>query len=326
MVSSTCEACGWAAAFCSMLAFGSFGVPIKSGAALEVDIDPLVMQSYKTTMCFLTSWLVLAAGEPFHFTAWGIVSGFFWVPGGVATIYAVKAAGLAIGIGIGSSFIVLVSFVWGIFVFDEQIHSRSGACTAIFLMMLGLFGMSYYSSPATLAATAISTEDGLLNLASPTDVVYRQVRETQSCSDDDDEDMLAMSSTTASPTPVPPMSAFQNTKITLTDRTTRTAYSDSVASDSVVVEDPEDADVSSLHAHNHNEQSSNASIQSSHVIMCGGVVMTKRRLGMLAAMFCGIWGGSIMVRKYDSKLCLFFFRIFPHLGLTWSSSLILTKP
>ena len=61
--------------FVSCLAFGSFGVPIKSGAAVKVDIDPLVMQSYKTAMCFLTSWLVLAAGEEFHFTPWGIVSG-----------------------------------------------------------------------------------------------------------------------------------------------------------------------------------------------------------------------------------------------------------
>ena len=77
--SASCEACGWAAAFCSMLAFGSFGVPIKSGAALSVDIDPLVMQSYKTFMCFITSWLVLAAGEEFHFTPWGIVSGEFLI-------------------------------------------------------------------------------------------------------------------------------------------------------------------------------------------------------------------------------------------------------
>ena len=69
------EAIGWAAAFFSALAFGSFGVPIKSGAATRVDIDPLVMQSYKTFMCFITSWLVLLAGEEFHFTPWGIVSG-----------------------------------------------------------------------------------------------------------------------------------------------------------------------------------------------------------------------------------------------------------
>lgn len=108
-VTAACEVCGWAAAFCSMLAFGTFGVPIKSQAAVSVDIDPLVFQTYKTTMCFCTSWLVLLAGEGFIFTPWGIVSGVFWVPGGVATIYAVKNAGLAIGIGIGSSFIVLVS-------------------------------------------------------------------------------------------------------------------------------------------------------------------------------------------------------------------------
>ena len=46
-----------------MLAFGSFGVPIKSDAARKVDVDPLVFQSYKTGMCFLTCWAVLLFGE-----------------------------------------------------------------------------------------------------------------------------------------------------------------------------------------------------------------------------------------------------------------------
>lgn len=78
---NTCEICGWMAAFCSMIAFGTFGVPIKSKASKSVDVDPLVFQSYKTAMCFLTSWIVLAMGEEFSFTPWGIVSGIFWVPG-----------------------------------------------------------------------------------------------------------------------------------------------------------------------------------------------------------------------------------------------------
>jgi hypothetical protein len=111
---ANCDVCGWLAAIGGMLAFGTFGVPIKSEAARSVDIDPLVMQTYKTTMCFLTSWLVLLFGEELTFTPWGIVSGLFWVPGGVATVYAVKSAGLAIGIGVGSSFIVLISFTWGV--------------------------------------------------------------------------------------------------------------------------------------------------------------------------------------------------------------------
>eukprot|EP00529_Nitzschia_sp_RCC80_P029363 CAMPEP_0113496474 /NCGR_PEP_ID=MMETSP0014_2-20120614/30140_1 /TAXON_ID=2857 /ORGANISM="Nitzschia sp." /LENGTH=328 /DNA_ID=CAMNT_0000390397 /DNA_START=32 /DNA_END=1015 /DNA_ORIENTATION=- /assembly_acc=CAM_ASM_000159 len=146
---------GWVSAFLAMLAFGTFGAPIKSKAAKHVNIDPLVMQTYKTTMCFITSWLfVLARGEEIAFTPWGIVSGLFWVPGGVATIYAIKSAGLAIGIGVGSSFIVLVSFYWGIFVFGEHVHSRVQACFAVGCMLCGLVGMAYYSSPAVAHASA----------------------------------------------------------------------------------------------------------------------------------------------------------------------------
>jgi hypothetical protein len=69
------------AAAASALAFGTFGVPIKSDAARSVDVDPLVFQSYKTLLCFATSWLVLLFGQSFEFTPWGIVSAIFWVPG-----------------------------------------------------------------------------------------------------------------------------------------------------------------------------------------------------------------------------------------------------
>jgi hypothetical protein len=61
-MSTSCDTCGWLAAFGGMLAFGSFGVPIKSKVAQTLDIDPLAMQTYKTSMCFLTSWLVLLYG------------------------------------------------------------------------------------------------------------------------------------------------------------------------------------------------------------------------------------------------------------------------
>jgi hypothetical protein len=93
MSSSSCgEACGWMAAAAAMLAFGSFGVPIKGQAATSVDIDPLVFQSYKTFMCFVTSWLILLFGESFEFTPWGIVSAMFWVPGYDYTLCCQKKA------------------------------------------------------------------------------------------------------------------------------------------------------------------------------------------------------------------------------------------
>jgi hypothetical protein len=38
IMSGSCDVCGWLAAFGGMLAFGSFGVPIKSEVARSVDI------------------------------------------------------------------------------------------------------------------------------------------------------------------------------------------------------------------------------------------------------------------------------------------------
>lgn len=149
MTISGCEACGWMAAIASMLAFGSFAAPIKTPLVVSLDVDPLVFQSYKTLMCFLTSWVVLLLGHEFTFSPWGIVSGLFWVPGGVATVVAVKYAGLAVGIGVSSSFIVLVSFIWGIFIFKETVKSTIGACFAVFLLIIGILGMSVYSAPVT---------------------------------------------------------------------------------------------------------------------------------------------------------------------------------
>jgi Transmembrane family, TMEM144 of transporters len=98
-MASTYESYGWAAAVVAMLSFGSFGVPIKSETCRRLDIDPLVFQSYKSVVCFLfAAMIMLATGHPFRFTPWGIVSATFWVPGGVATVAAVKLTGLAFAI------------------------------------------------------------------------------------------------------------------------------------------------------------------------------------------------------------------------------------
>ncbi|CAJ1936357.1 unnamed protein product [Cylindrotheca closterium] len=244
---ANCDVCGWLAAIGGMLAFGTFGVPIKSEAARSVDIDPLVMQTYKTTMCFLTSWVVLLLGEELIFTPWGIVSGLFWVPGGVATVYAVKNAGLAIGIGVGSSFIVLVSFTWGIFVFDEYVHSRLDACFAVGCMMFGLLGMAYYSAPSVCHPTPQllhgdcdgSEESPYHSLETDEPIV----EEVHSFHDEEE------------------------------------AEDDEQSEDGALVEASNSV--------------SDMVIPETHTVCCGMKVQ-KRTLGILAAMFCGIYGGSIM--------------------------------
>jgi hypothetical protein len=157
MASSCTQVCGWIGALTSCLCFGSFAVPVRSHTARSLHIDPLVFQSYKTILCFLTSWIfVYILDQPITFTPWGIVSASFWVPAAVAAIYAIQNAGLATAIGISGSCIVLVSFSWGIFVFEEQVRSKTIASLAVFFMICGIVGMSYFSSPTVSSGNSTS--------------------------------------------------------------------------------------------------------------------------------------------------------------------------
>ena len=71
MLDQCSDACGWIAGIVAAISFGTFGVPIRSAKA-KLKVDPLVMQSYKSLLCFITCWLVIPLGETFKFTPWGI--------------------------------------------------------------------------------------------------------------------------------------------------------------------------------------------------------------------------------------------------------------
>jgi glucose uptake protein GlcU len=272
--SGDCEVCGLVAAFVAMIAFGSFGVPIKSKVAKSVDIDPLVMQTYKTAMCFITSWIIFfMRGQPFTFTPWGIVSGLFWVPSGIATIYSIKNAGMAIGMGIGSSFIVLVSFCWGIFVFGEHVHSQPQACLAVGCMLCGLVGMAYYSSPTV--AHSYSRVNGTEN-GNDT---------TQSSSRPNDPDFLNPEED----------EAVDLITFHVTDYIPLEEGNQSIPPiDNPEIDDSERQDGSI---------DSNGSVDPPSVLCCGCIKVQRRTLGIMSAVFSGVYGGSIMVpMKFAPKL------------------------
>lgn len=226
---------GWISAFISCIAFGSFAVPVKVKRARECNVDPLVFQSYKTFMCFITSFLTIPIFKvDFNFTPYGIVSGIFWVPAGVAAIYAVQNAGLAVSQGLWSSIIVLVSFTWGIFFFHEQVRSVGMASLAVFLMIAGLWGMSFFSS---------GTSDDDANSS----ILEHDVVETMDVPPTAGEGRLEMS--------------------------TRDQYEGVDSTD--VFEDDDSGN--------------------STMVKIESDFKRKRRFGLLAAVFNGVWGGSVMV-------------------------------
>jgi len=295
---------GWLAALGAMVAFGSFGVPMKSHAANMVDVDPLVFQSYKSLVCFVTSWwiLVLNSNVTFTFTPWGIVSCIFWVPGGVATVYAIRNAGLAIAIGVGSSSIVLVSFIWGFFIFHEDVHSKLGAFLAILTMMIGLGGMAYYSSPPGMMEVVDATiaEDNAATAGVHDNGANFVAMETMEST----EQPHNLQQTSAQTIHI----AGESEAITIL----QSSNSGANEADSLV-DDNDDNDNESSILGTNDDTINGSSFQSNfpHQSVASRNItyhrnpmdririyrtfsLTRRQLGIAGALFNGLWGGSIM--------------------------------
>ena len=151
------ENCGWAAAVVAVIAWGSFGAPLKTSAKVEVNF--FVMQTYKTVICFLTCWLVLLLGVDLRWSNWGIVSGLFWVPGAACGIYGIRNAGLAVAQGTWSAIQVSVSFIFGILIFKEGVKSIYRTMCAFILLTVGLVGMSHYAGAGAAQGKKIAPDE-----------------------------------------------------------------------------------------------------------------------------------------------------------------------
>mmetsp|Transcript_8786 Transcript_8786/g.18872 ORF Transcript_8786/g.18872 Transcript_8786/m.18872 type:complete len:452 (+) Transcript_8786:147-1502(+) len=309
LLSQCTEGCGWVAALLASLSWGSFGVPIKGETASSVNVDPLVMQSYKTIMCFVTCWLVIPLGEPFGFTPWGIVSGIFWVPGAAAGIYGIRQAGLAISVGTWSSLVVVSSFIWGIGVFRENVKSVHGAFAAMLLLCCGLGGMARYSHPppskdksavrdgmtvdaeeemVPLKGEDIDTfspsggEDKLDPIAAGRGVAKRKVAAAAAPQSTDAKPILAdtggggesdiQQKTTATTTTLAPLEVERSQSFSDYTTATNRDMSDAVAID-----------------------------RDSIILFKGRMVLTRRQMGILGAVFNGTWGGTNLIPLHYAK-------------------------
>jgi len=173
---------------------------------------------------------------------------------------------------------VLVSFVWGIFVFDERVHSRISACFAILCLMLGLFGMSYYSAPP-------DGQDGH----------QLQVLDSADSSDEAEEE----SSSTAVGGEIEyqglaSRESFDNEGIDAgnADNDISRAHGERP----IPLQDKvQNGNSDHIHYGTSLEDASPPSLFSGHGYCYAAKALTKRQRGMAAAVFCGLWGGSILV-------------------------------
>jgi glucose uptake protein GlcU len=294
------DACGWVAAVVAVLCYGSFGVPLKTNN-VNVEVNFFVMQSYKTIVCFLTSWFVIFLGVDVQWSSWGIASGLFWVPGASCGVYAIRNAGLAIAVGTWSSIMVLTSFVFGIIIFEEKVKSLPQTCAAFLLLICGLIGMSKYSAhvPEKSADNAAIADQYHADKGIKAGVVAPIVG--------------ALRRTMCQVTGVPLASASASTTVkrtgsgdpegpsTLLNNTFGMAP---LEIEALVAVDEEDdimghggnSGDGGSHAHAHHDVDTKKLINKDRLVFFGGrISLTRRELGVLGAVVNGAWGGMNLI-------------------------------
>lgn len=254
-------------------------------------------------MCFLTSWLIIPMGEPLRFTKWGIVSGLFWVPGGWAGIYGIRTCGLAVAVGTWSSTIVLTSFFWGIFVFEEHVKSKMGACLACCTLIGGLLGMSIFSRPPqTIKRKDIEkgTEEKDRITKKPVDEddlegIRKRIHSSQDFNDahKNQRNHLA-DSTKASKrggimkAPIPTQDKIKDVKAAATIKKAPSSMPISLTPlemESLIESNTNDG----------NEVKVPLTPNKPIIFFDRQLTLTKRQTGILASLFNGLWGGTNMV-------------------------------
>lgn len=155
---------GLASAVTSALFFGSFLLPLKSGRVRRAAPDPMVWQTYMSVAIFLSTGVVLLArGQPFVWTAYGLLSAALWVPSSILSIFAVRLLGLASAQAVWSASTILVSFSWGLFYFHDPVRSPPLAALALALILSGIYTVSLASRGGG------ESDGGELSSASPAD-------------------------------------------------------------------------------------------------------------------------------------------------------------
>lgn len=150
------QAVGVVAIAGAILAFGSFGVPIKSERLQRSQVHPIVVQAYKSAACFGTCWLALL-WVPVRFTWWAMLGATMWVTNGVAAIVAIQTAGLAVSQALWSGISVFVAFVWGAVIFSEPVGNLALAITGLCIMACGMGIIGVIVNPSISGASCSTT-------------------------------------------------------------------------------------------------------------------------------------------------------------------------
>eukprot|EP00854_Cymbomonas_tetramitiformis_P001003 gene1003-1527_t len=143
---------GYIAAIASAMFNGSFAAIFKFDAVADAELHPVLFQQYVCAGVFLSSWLTIPflylnpevaldsdAPTTFSFSPLGLIAGALLTIALTFSFVAVQLVGLATAQGVWGGTAIIVSYVWGVLAFGDEVQNWYLSVTALFFLLLGLF-------------------------------------------------------------------------------------------------------------------------------------------------------------------------------------------
>mmetsp|Transcript_9226 Transcript_9226/g.13894 ORF Transcript_9226/g.13894 Transcript_9226/m.13894 type:complete len:347 (+) Transcript_9226:44-1084(+) len=145
------SALGYIAAGLSAVFNGSFTSPYKFESVAKYNLHPILFTQYVSIGVFLSSLLVIPflylnkevvddddAGTVFSFSWLGVIAGLLLVVALGASFQAIKNIGVALSQGVFGGTAILVSYIWGVVVFQEGVSNIALSVIGVLLLIAGV--------------------------------------------------------------------------------------------------------------------------------------------------------------------------------------------
>ncbi len=143
------DGAGFVFAVIAAVCNGSFLVPFKAKAVMELRVDPLVFQIYASIGIFIASWFLVVfiqfnpdfvsgTSTQFTFVPLAVVAGCCVVLSMTFSFFATRIIGVTLAQGIFGGLAIIVSYIWGSLLFHEKASSPALSVFGIIFIVLGI--------------------------------------------------------------------------------------------------------------------------------------------------------------------------------------------
>ncbi|KAL0234740.1 hypothetical protein PCE1_001776 [Barthelona sp. PCE] len=147
MVTEVSETVGFIGVLMSIIFFGSFGIFLKAPICESLSPHPIEYQIYYCVAVAIVGIPFAFIGGDITFSIYPLIGACLWVPSSLLALFAIRNAGLGPGQGVWSGVTIIVSVMWGVFYYDEEIKSPSLFIIALIAMLAALVVAAFAGAP-----------------------------------------------------------------------------------------------------------------------------------------------------------------------------------